>query len=164
MSLQLSYTRASLQEKPILASLLQLYLYDFSEMEGWDCNEQGIFDYPYFDEYWIAENRTPYLLRYQEKFCGFCLINEYSERGSQGIIALAEFFIMRKYRQNGLGFQFATQIIKNIAGSWEIAVNYSNPDARKFWHKVVRSLVKEDFIEQDIPEREKWVLCFISFP
>jgi predicted acetyltransferase len=60
---------------------MQLYLYDFSEMCGDDCDERGLFEYEYLPRYWIEPERHPFLIRVDGKLAGFALVREMVERG-----------------------------------------------------------------------------------
>ena len=53
---------AQLEDKPVLRHLLQLCLYDYSEFNGNEVNEHGLFDYPYLDSYWTESGRFPFLV------------------------------------------------------------------------------------------------------
>jgi predicted acetyltransferase len=72
---------ANKSEQPILENLMQLYLYDFSEMCGDDCDERGLFEYEYLPRYWIEPERHPFLIRVDGKLAGFALVREMVERG-----------------------------------------------------------------------------------
>lgn len=50
---------------------------------------------------------------------------------------IAEFFVMRKYRQKGVGKAAAEKIFDQFPGGWEISQWSNNLPAQKFWQKVV---------------------------
>jgi hypothetical protein len=45
--------RAKAEEKPVLRKMLELYAYDFSEIDKDDLNDHGEFGYGYLDYYWL---------------------------------------------------------------------------------------------------------------
>jgi predicted acetyltransferase len=51
--------------------------------------------------------------------------------------AVAEFFIMRKYRKQGIGEWVAKQVFDSFPGVWEIQVSHSNPGGYQFWKRVL---------------------------
>ena len=102
MNVQL--VEASLEQKPVLHRLMQLYLHDTSEFTGDDVNQEGLFTYRYFDEYWAEPDRVPFLVYCDAALAGFVLVNTYTVALAPGAgRSIAEFFIMRKYRRRGVG-------------------------------------------------------------
>lgn len=49
---------------------------------------------------------------------------------------MAEFFVVRKHRRSGVGFQAVRQLIGARPGQWEIAVVRANVGALAFWRRV----------------------------
>ena len=76
MNVQL--VEASLEQKPVLHRLMQLYLHDTSEFTGDDVNQEGLFTYRYFDEYWTEPGRVPFLVYCDAAIAGFVLVNTYT--------------------------------------------------------------------------------------
>jgi len=158
--------RASLDDKPLLANLMQLFLHDFSEFttdqsDAGDIDENGLFEYKYFDAYWQEENREPLLIRFQKRPIGFALINNWSALNRRADYSVAEFFVLRKYRKAGLGTQAAVSIITNRPGDWEIPINQNNTPALSFWRAVVKQLPECAF-KEETGDGRNWagtVLC-----
>ena len=70
---------ASLEQKPALHRLMQLYLYDSTEFTGDDASPDGVFTYRYFDEYWREPDRDfPFLIYCGANLAGFVLVNSYT--------------------------------------------------------------------------------------
>lgn len=61
------------KDKQILANLLELYEYDFSEFSNSDLDENGRYGYKYLDNYWQEENRHPFFIKVDDKLAGFVL-------------------------------------------------------------------------------------------
>ena len=134
---------ASLDEKPLLGRLLQLYLHDFSEFAEirgphGDIGDDGLFDYESFDSYWEQPKREPLLLCIGRRTVGFALISDWSASGRSTDRSVAEFFVMRKYRRAKLGTRFAKDLIMSRPGTWEVPVASYNQPAQAFWRSVVR--------------------------
>lgn len=60
--MKIEVSLASLEEKPILQNLMQLYLHDMSETNYEDVRDSGLFTYQYLDHYWTESHRYPFLV------------------------------------------------------------------------------------------------------
>ncbi len=47
--IEIEILTAQVEDKSVLRHLLELCLHDYSEFNGKDVNEHGLFDYPYLD-------------------------------------------------------------------------------------------------------------------
>jgi predicted acetyltransferase len=117
----ITIVQAPESQKALLARLMQLYLHDFSEFaeigqQYGDVNADGVFAYEYFESYWIEPERKPLLITYDQNFVGFALTNAWSASGLGTDHAIAEFFILRKYRRANLGTRAAIKIISERSG------------------------------------------------
>jgi len=135
---------AKLDDKPVLKNLMQLYLYDFSEFEYIDVNKQGLFEYRYFDQYWVEQARYPFLIRYENKIVGFALVNSHSVTG-KAKYSIAEFFVMRRYRRNGLGRYAATSLFDKFVGYWEVRQTEMNSIGQSFWLNIIKEYTLNNF-------------------
>lgn len=127
---------ARVEDKSIIANLLQLYLYDFSEFAGWAMNEHGLFNYPYLDHYWTEPERHPFLVRVDGEIAGLALVQTLARDGGQSH-HLAEFYILRKFRRAGIGETAARQLFDRFPGSWAVAQRDWNIAAQHFWRRVI---------------------------
>ncbi len=152
-------------ERPILRHLMELYQYDFSEFEGSDVGPIGLYDYPYLDHYWIEPGRSPFLVRVDGKLAGFVLVSRYNYlTGFKDGWVIAEFFIMRKYRHQGIGEYVAKWIFDHHPGSWQVGQITQNSAAATFWRKVIGRFSGENY-EEYLLDNENWrgpVQAFIS--
>jgi predicted acetyltransferase len=128
---------AQVEDKPVLRHLLQLCLHDYSEFNGKDVNEQGLFDYPYLDYYWTESGRYPFLVRVEGKLAGFVLVRRLEAEGTEPLWQMAEFFILRKYRRQGIGQEVAYRVFDCFEGRWEVTQEKGNLPAQKFWQRVI---------------------------
>ncbi len=158
---------ATVDERPILRHLMELYLYDFSEFDGADIGPMGLYDYPYLDHYWVEDGRTPFLVRLEGELAGFVLVWRYNYlTGHKDAWVMAEFFIMRKYRQRGVGEQVARWIFDHHPGAWQVSQIPENKVATTFWRKVIARYTHDNF-EEFTPDNEYWhgpVQAFIAIP
>lgn len=141
----LSIETASPAEKPVVARLLQLYLHDFSTFASADgpygcVDDQGRFAYPPFERYWCKADHEVVIMRRAGQLAGFAMLNDWSASGLGTERAIAEFFILRKFRRTGLGRRAAIDIIAHRTAVWEIAAADYNVPAQQFWAAVVPAL------------------------
>ena len=127
---------ASRDEEPVLANLLQLYIYDFSELVDVDMGDDGRFVYPQLPLYWNDPGRYPFLVRVDGRLAGFVLVKT---RLESGIRDIAEFFVMRRYRRRGVGRRIAHEVWSRFRGGWEVRVRETNLPARQFWASPILS-------------------------
>lgn len=137
---------ALVTDKPIVRQMIELYQYDLSELENTDLNEHGYFCYPYLDYYWVESDRYPFLVRVDRKLAGFALVNQYTYlQGSQ--YSVGEFFILRKYRQQGVGCHVAFYLFDLFRGRWEIHQLETNLIAQNFWRKTIAAYTGNNYTE-----------------
>lgn len=136
--LLIEITESPIDDASVFRHLLQLYVYDFSEIEGFDLNEHGLYRYRYLDNYWSEEDRHPFLVRVDGKLAGFVLVNTLTS-AAEADFSIAEFFILRKYRRRGVGTQVAHRIFDMYPGWWEMKQTKKNIAAQSFWRKTVSS-------------------------
>lgn len=133
--------------------MMQLYSYDFSEYDNSDLDSHGNYDYPYLDHHWSENGRHPFVVRVDGKLAGFVLVNK------EGCLpesewAIAEFFIMRKYRGKGIGKQVASNIFDQFRGKWEVHEIESNKPAHQFWRRVISDYTHEQYTETQFGANE----------
>ena len=149
---------ASEEQKPVFERLVQLYVYDFSEIEGYDVNSDGLFDWKVFafDSYWTEPGRVPFLIYVDDNIAGFALVNSFTcldeNRGGKSI---AEFFIMHKYRRQGIGRQAAFHVFDRFPGTWEVRQIQSNVAGQAFWRSVIGEYTAGRF-EETVLDTESW--------
>ena len=146
--MNISLLRASKEYKPIFDNLMQFYIYDFSEYIARDVETNGLFaPYPHLQNYWEEKGKFPYLIRMNDKYVGFVLV-KLIESEQRTHFSIAEFFIMRKYRRNGVGKAIAFEIFNLHKGQWEVYQKETNKPAQMFWSKVIGEYTKGMFVER----------------
>ena len=132
-------------DKDLLESLFQFYVYDFSEFEGaasgrLSFNPQGRFELnAQFSTYWNDPLHWAYLVYANGAPAGFALVNARSHAGNTVDRNMAEFFVARKYRRQGLASEVFHAILDEHPGLWEVAIINANEAAKAFWPKAIRS-------------------------
>jgi predicted acetyltransferase len=141
--------QASTEDKTLIQRMMELYQYDFSEFDGTDLDQHGTLGYPYLDHYWVEVGRHPFIIRVNGQLAGFALVNRHTY--ISGIDhAVAEFFIMRKYRRHGVGRQVAQALFDRFRGTWEVEVETNNVEAQAFWRAVINDYTAGNYTE--LPE------------
>jgi len=139
---------AELGEKAVLRNLLELYRYDSSEFDGSEIGQGGLYGYDYLDHYWTEADRHPFLIRVDGQLAGFVLVNRHNYLADHhDAHAIAEFFVMRKYRRRGVGEKVAVQIFQLFPGKWEVAELAENLPAQRFWRKVIGRYTRDQYEE-----------------
>ncbi len=128
----------TLEDKPLLSQLLQIYLRELSQFEHIPSNDSGNYDYPHLDNYWSDNNRYPYLFFAGEEIAGFALV-----RKEEYFHSMAEFYVLPKFRRQGIGMFGAINLIKQHPGKWHIEYDARNRIGKLFWSKLVKGIVKE---------------------
>ena len=130
-----------------VTNLNQLYLYDFVEFADDDVNREGLYTSSYLDAYWSDEDRHPFLICVDDALAGFALVR----RDAEGGHSIAEFFVMRKYRRNGIGERAAAEAYARFPGRWTVHQMASNPGAQAFWRKTIGRYTGGRFTETEHP-------------
>jgi predicted acetyltransferase len=144
--MQIDIQLAKPEEQVLLGRLMELYLYDFTEFDRADVGPDATYGYTYLPLYWTDKGRDPYLVRVNGFLAGFVLVFEYSMLGAHGHM-IAEFFVMRKYRQQGVGKAVAHWIFDRYPGHWEISQIDGNIPAQNFWRRVIADYTGGNYSE-----------------
>jgi predicted acetyltransferase len=154
--MKMEITRVPKARKTVLARLLQLYLYEFSELEGFDVGRDGLFRYGHLNSYWEDATRFPFLISVDAHIAGFVLVNSVTYALAEGEAhSVAEFFILRKYRRKGVGRAAAFHVFNLFPGKWEVREIESNVAGQHFWRKIIAEYTSGDFNEVSL-NNESW--------
>jgi len=141
--------QASNDHKIVMQNLMQFYIYDFSEYVKYDVEDNGLFaPYPDLKDYWEGDNnKFPYIIKKNDKYVGFVLVKFISSK-DRSYFSIAEFFILKKYRHEGIGKAVAIKVFNLHKGQWEVYQKDSNKPAQIFWNKVISEYTKGQFKER----------------
>ncbi|MGE0601298.1 MAG: GNAT family N-acetyltransferase [Dehalococcoidia bacterium] len=135
-----------LAKKPVLWRLLQLYIYDFTEFDAMEMDDEAVFAYRYFDEYWApaeGEQRHPYFIRVDGALAGFAMV-----RTVNGANVMSEFFVMKRFRRGGVGREAVKRVLKGLPGKWIVHEHPANLVAQEFWPRVIGEVTGGRFEQQ----------------
>jgi predicted acetyltransferase len=131
-------------QKHTLANLMQLYRYDSSLYNADEIDASGSFSLgQYFDAYWAEPERHPFFVKLGDKLAGFALVRQF-EPGKHSV---AEFFVMRPYRRQGVGQRAAAYLFDMFPGEWHVAQEEGNTPAQRFWRSVIAAYTDGDYLE-----------------
>ena len=152
---------ATPEEEPVLENLLELYVYEFSELLGIDAGEDGRFGYPHLSLYWSEPARYPFLVRVDGKLAGFVLVKKGDGVAGCGVVwDVAEFFVLRAYRRRGVGTRVAHDVWRRFPGPWEVRVMEENAPAQRFWAAAVVKFRGESASPVPVEKDGRWWQVF----
>ncbi|MHB9025174.1 MAG: GNAT family N-acetyltransferase [Armatimonadota bacterium] len=148
--MDITIQHVSVEDKPILRNLMELYLCELSSYEERDVNEDGSFGYKYLDNYWTETNRHAFLIRVAGKLAGFVLVRQIDAHTHE----LAEFFVLPRYRRQQVGRTVACRIFGMFPGRWRVMQLVANEPAQQFWRAVIGEYTGGQFSE--VPAGGEW--------
>lgn len=125
------------EDRNVLFRLLQYSLYEESGTDQNEMNDDGLYDYPWFDLYFTEDSRHAYLIREEgtDRLLGFAMVkNRENDRVGYKI---AEFMVLPKYRRNGIGRRAAIACFERFRGEWEVSPALGSEQARRFWERTI---------------------------
>ena len=131
-------SRVDEKEKDTLYRLLEYSLFEESLNDGNEMNNEAIFEYKYFDNYFTDNDRDAFFIKEEEtnKLLGFVMINTYVQKYNNGH-SIAEFMVIPKYRKNKIGKKIAFECFDMYKGNWEVSPSFGSESAYLFWKNVI---------------------------
>ena len=155
--------RATSADAELLGNLLELYVHDLSPIvPAVQLGDNGRFGYPglstYLDE---SAERWAWLIELAGRTAGFVL----AQRGSpacehSGALDVAEFFVLRRFRKEGVGRAAAHELWRQLPGIWTVRVMPRNGRALGFWQGAIASYLDRAVEPQARTVAEKQWLVF----
>jgi predicted acetyltransferase len=147
---------AEAEDAPRLRNLFQFYAYDFAAMVGGQVGPEGSFPTPDFAPYWQDAWRYPLLVRAGEHLAGFALVHQRSRiTDDPGTWDVAEFFVLRQLRRQGVGSAAAMKMFDRFRGPWEVRQMRANREATDFWRTVISRYTRAQYTET-VYDDERW--------
>lgn len=125
-------------QKEILYRLLQYSLFEESLTDQNDMNEDALFEYPWFENYFTEKGREACFIMEQEseRLLGFVMINTFMQKSSSGH-SIAEFMVLPKFRRKKIGKKAAIMCFEKYPGNWEVSPSRGSEQAYLFWKHVI---------------------------
>jgi predicted acetyltransferase len=153
--MNISLEPVKINEKDILKNLGELYIYDGSQDHSTDVNDLGLYDdLDDLDLYWTEENRYPFFIKVDNKLAGFILVyNGRQMKEIESNYSIDDFFVMKKYKRQGVGKYCVKYILEKYKGKWQIWFHPKNEGAKKFWIKTIDEYTngKFEIVKNDAP-------------
>jgi len=157
--------RAAPEQEPVLANMLELYVYDLSTFVDVHLRPDGRYHFPQLSQYWQQENRFPFLVRVDGHLAGFVLVSRGSLiSGDPKVWDMAEFFILRRFRRRGIGAAVAQEIWRRFPGAWDVRVLETNQPAQAFWDAAISAFTRSrvEAVAAEQGGRRRRVFSFVS--
>ncbi len=120
------------EHRPALENQMELYLYDWSEMDEVLLDDQGRYGYDPLPRYFVEPERRAFLARVDGHWAGFALLRDVGASTD-----VTEFFVARHYRRKALGTRLARELWDRVGGAWQVRVWEHNQGALPFWERAV---------------------------
>lgn len=136
----------------LLTNLMELYIHDLSAFfPNVALGPDGRFGYPGLASYLAGSPASSaFLLRAGERTAGFALVKRGSPASDDPAVRdVAEFFVLRQFRAQGVGRAAAALLWDRIPGTWTVRAAVRNADAVSFWRRAVTAYAKGAAKESD---------------
>jgi predicted acetyltransferase len=136
------------QDKLVLRNLFGLYLHDFSEfLPQIQISRHGLFECA-IDEFWSGLRKKPFFVMVDGMLAGFVVVNAGAEGDDpDGYSSIAEFFILRGYRRQGIGKRAAHLAFSLFPGAWRVHEMAENVAAQAFWRRTIQEYTAGQYTE-----------------
>lgn len=139
---------ATRKDLTTLARLSQLYRHDLNQFSGQDIGPDAAFDDSDLVQYLDNAQYRAHLFCVDEQLAGFGLVNLNSHSiEDESVRNLDDFFILRKWRRQGVGFESARLLLSDHPGLWQVNKRTYNRAAMAFWDRVIHSVSVGDVRE-----------------
>ncbi|MCY1425107.1 hypothetical protein D9M71_408870 [compost metagenome] len=144
----------------LIRNLYQFYAYESSDWEQEDVEADGRFyiHEEHLARYWQEPQWSANLVLLDGLIAGFLLI-ERSELPGVDALELADLFILKKYRRQGIGQALATQVLTSGAEAWLVRFYRQDETALAFWRAVLDELPRP--VHAIAPDDDPQLLSFL---
>ena len=139
---------ATPETRELLASLLDLYMQELSNIFSIQAGADGRFRYAKLPLYWAEPGRFPFFIYSGAQPAGFAL----ATRGSPvtddpEVFDVAEFFVRGAQRRVGVGRRAAFLLWNRLPGRWVVRVSEANAPGLSFWSTIVKQYTGGAFLQ-----------------
>jgi predicted acetyltransferase len=144
----LSISKVGPEAEIVLRNLFEHYLHDMSEWFEIDVKADGSYSYD-TASIW-RDGYEAYLAKVGDSITGFALAGSAEEwLGKTGAHDVHEFFVLRRFRRNGIGQRMATLLWNERSGEWLVRVLEANAPAVPFWRASISSYSRGSYKEEE---------------
>ncbi|MFZ5890568.1 MAG: GNAT family N-acetyltransferase [Myxococcota bacterium] len=146
----------------LLGNLMELYIHDLSAVfRHVKLGPDGRFGYPALGSYLSASGeRFGFVIRCEGEVAGFVLARRGSPASEDpNVLDVAEFFVLRSFRERGVGQAAARLLWGAMRGKWVIRALVRNTKAVGFWRALVSAYTNGRYEERErMDGSSKWVV------
>ena len=141
--------------------LARLYRYDLSEFADWSVPVDADYIYPGLEDYW-GKGYLPLIIKVNGELAGFVILSD-EKCDLDSRYECVEFFVMRKFRGQGVGKHVALHLFNQYRGQWVIKQLASNKPANAFWNKIVADYTNDAYESGTRMDQEFGEIYLIRF-
>ena len=153
----ITFERLGPDREALSQNLYQLYIHDMSEWLELEAGPDGRFE---FDTDWLWHDGVAVTLaRFSGAPAGFAVVHSAKLwLGNEAARDVKDFFVLRRYRRQGVGRALAQHLWSKRPTEWLIRVLAANAPAVPFWRAAVRAFRGRGYQETVVAERGRdWV-------
>jgi predicted acetyltransferase len=136
-NINLKLERSSVDDKDFIKNIYQYYLHDLSEfIDSLKVDSAGLFDNSFLDPYFNDDNLILLKIIFDNSIIGFI----FCSKGQKVDYIVQEMFILRNYRNRGLGKFALKQLFDLYPGRYGLAILIKNEPAKLFWKHYLEHL------------------------
>ena len=164
-STQVTLDPAAASDAPLISNLWELYAHDLSDVFSLELGNDARFGNSKLPLYWSEpDRRFPFVIRHGGHIAGFALVARTASVLDQSqVFDVAEFFVVRRHRRNGVGREAAFLLWDRFPGKWTVRVSTGNTSGCRFWAEAIARYAN-DIVEElrSVNGREWRVYSFSS--
>lgn len=149
------------EQADLIRNLYQFYAFESSDWEQEDVEADGRFyiHEPHLQRYWHSPGWGAYLVLVDGFIAGFVLI-EASEVPGINALELADLFILKRYRRQGVGSAVARQFLADTGSAWLLRYHAEDRPAAGFCQALLASLARavEELVLDDEPQLRNFLV------
>jgi predicted acetyltransferase len=143
------FERVGREADVIIRNLYEHYIHDMSEWLGIDVHSDGAFGHD-TGPLWEGQHAV-FLARSRDALAGFGVVGSAAPWvGDSAVRDVKDFFVLRRYRHQGLGEALAAHLWGAFRGAWLVRVFTGNQPALSFWRRVVQSYTGGGFEQRTV--------------
>jgi predicted acetyltransferase len=156
--LKITLRKARNDDKTALQNMFQFYLHDLSAYtDNLTTNTDCVFENDDINTYYEKDTLIPMMIECDNTIIGFILLNMPPFTPSGYDYHINDFFILKKYRGQGLGKTAVRELLQKYSGKFAMVQLLKNTIAIHFWEKALNECgivyEEKDIIEDGEPCR-----------
>lgn len=143
--MEVQLKQIEVESRHILENMFPYYVYDMSEFMGWSPNAEGVYTFnsDSLDNYWSHADHIPYFIYADQELAGFVLVRKYPT--NQNVFDIEQFFVLRKFKGQGVGKSAFKDVVTRHSGQWQIRVLKENESGLGFWLSAIKNISGVNF-------------------